>query len=291
MRLLTPHALLNHYEHTTMTYASLMVHLEIGRSNESLVKLSAVLADRFKAAVIGIAVGQQLQPVYVDGYAAGDMFAMDLDDINRNIASAETEFRQALESTSTRLGWRSSVQTGPQAAHIATEARSADLVITGARTSDFFGTSRMASCAEIVMRAGRPVLIVPDTINVPWLDSIVVGWKDTREARRAVSDALPFLRKAARVTVVEFTKLDEMDSVRRRLDDVCDWLGRHSISAEPVVQSEGDGDNQLDTFAEQRGADLIVAGAYGHTRMGEWMFGGYTDDLMRRAKRCVLLSH
>ncbi|MDP4076356.1 universal stress protein [Acidovorax sp. A1169] len=274
-----------------MTYATLMVHLEIGRSNESLLNISAVLADRFKAAVVGIAVGQQLQPAYVDGYAAGDMFALDLDDINKNISEAEDEFRKALASASTRLEWRSSVQMGPQAEHIATEARSADIVLTGARGPDLFGTSRMASCAEIVMRAGRPVLVVPDAVNVPRLDWIVVGWKDTREARRAVSDALPFLSKAAHVTVVEFAMPDDMDSARSRVDDVCAWLAHHGISAEAVVQSAGDGDNLLDTFAERRGADLIVAGAYGHTRLGEWLFGGYTKDLVRRARRCVLLSH
>lgn len=274
-----------------MRYACLMVHLEIGRPNASVLQVAATLAARHQAAVVGMAVGRQLAPVYPDGYADGDLFAQDLEDIERHIGVAAAEFRNALQAAGTVLEWRASVQMGAQAARVVHELRSADLLITRASSPDLLGTTRMADCADLVVRAGRPVLVVPDALIDPRLDRIVVGWKDTREARRAVADALPLLRQAAHVTVVELARPDALHAAQRRVADVCAWLVRHGITAEAVAQPAGEDDNLLNAFAEQRGADLIVAGAYGHSRLGEWIFGGATRDLMQRSSRCVLFSH
>jgi nucleotide-binding universal stress UspA family protein len=121
----------------------------------------------------------------------------------------------------------------------------------------------------------------------------VLGWKDTREARLAVRNALPFLKKASRVTTVEICTSDDQDLARGRVRDVAKYLRGHGVKSETDVRvhmAESDA-HHLIRVAEEDGADLIVAGAYGHSRLGEWMFGGMTRGLLDEAPFCLLMSH
>jgi nucleotide-binding universal stress UspA family protein len=145
------------------------------------------------------------------------------------------------------------------------------------------------------MQAGRPLLIVPDSAD--WLDlrNVLVAWKDTPEARRAIVDALPMMRKAKNVTVAEILEGDGSQSAAAsRVRDVAAWLSRHGVSAsERVAEKDGDLDAtaQLDAIAADLGAGLVVAGAYGHSRFREMILGGMTQHLITQSARCVLLSH
>jgi nucleotide-binding universal stress UspA family protein len=134
---------------------------------------------------------------------------------------------------------------------------------------------------------------VPAAVKSLVADHVVIGWKDTREARRAVKDALPFLHQAKRVTVVEVCKKDEMDIARHHVVDVVRYLAQHKIKAESRVeiQAQGSGADQIITLAEDEGADLMVTGAYGHSRLNEWIFGGMTRDLLTSSPICCLMSH
>ena len=85
---------------------------------------------------------------------------------------------------------------------------------------------------------------------------------------------------------------DERSAAGRRVADVVAWLARHKVDARyRVPMSRGNTVEQLATQASEIGSDLIVAGAYGHTRLTEWVFGGVTRDLIRNSKVCSLLSH
>ena len=144
------------------------------------------------------------------------------------------------------------------------------------------------------MQAGRPLLVVPDRVS--WLDlrSVLVAWKDTPEARRAVADALPMLRKAKEVSIVEIPERDDDRSVAAAsVTDVAAWLGRHGVTATARVSEAGAGTAaaQLEKVAGDVGAGLIVAGAYGHSRFRELILGGVTQYLVTQSARCVLLSH
>ncbi len=120
----------------------------------------------------------------------------------------------------------------------------------------------------------------------------MIAWKDTRETRRAVLDALPLLQQAARVSIVEATGAEDMADARSHVADVAAWLGRHGVAASgQTVPSDGGDAAQLDAFARDHGADLIVAGAYGHSRVREWALGGVTRSLLMHGSRCSLLSH
>ena len=152
---------------------------------------------------------------------------------------------------------------------------------------------RTLDTGAAILGAGRPFLVVPAAVKSLAADHIVVGWKDTREARRAVQDALPFLHEAKRVTVMEICEKDEMDIARNHVDDVVLYLARHRIKAERRVeiQAHGSGADQIIGLAEDEGADLLVTGAYGHSRLNEWVFGGMTRDLLSSSPICCLMSH
>ena len=142
------------------------------------------------------------------------------------------------------------------------------------------------------MQIGCPVLIVPSGGAAPRFERFVVGWKDSRETRRAVVDALPLLKKAVHVAVVEIAANEDLVRARANVADVVAWLAHHRVAAEALaLLSVGSDGDQLDTVARQQGADVLIAGAYGHSRLREWALGGVTRDLLMRGDRCVLLAH
>jgi nucleotide-binding universal stress UspA family protein len=276
-----------------MTYATLMVHLELGRPNTGLLKIVGDLAAKFQASVVGITACQPLQLSYGDGYVSGDVVEQDQAEIQKEVADAEMEYRSALPAHAGKLMWRSNVTMEPLSDYVAREARSADLVITSVDTgASLFDTTKHMNVSDLVMRVGRPVMIVPAAADVLKLDRVVVAWKDTREARRAVLDAVPLLKAATSVTVVEIAPQDGLAAPPRGLEDVVAWLERHGVTAQPLaVAAAGEDADQLARFVQEHQTDLMVAGAYGHSRLREWVLGGVTRDLLMSAGCCSLVSH
>lgn len=275
-----------------MSYATVMVHLEPGRSNAGLLKVVADLAEHFQAGVIGIAACQPMLMVYTEGYVSAELIEQDRRSTARDMEAVEAEFRAALQSRIAKLDWRSTLMYTSLAEYLARQARGADLFITAAPSGDVFDGSRALNLGDLVMHIGRPVLIVPTAAQTLKLGRVVVAWKDTREARRAVFDALPMLLAATDVCVVELTDEDELDEAQARVDDVVGWLDRHGVSATSLVAlSTDDNAAALLAIAQQRQADVIVAGAYGHSRLREWALGGMTRDLLSPIGRCSLVSH
>jgi hypothetical protein len=126
--------------------------------------------------------------------------------------------------------------------YLGEQARSADLVISGIdRSGKPFDSSRDANIGDLVMQLGRPALIVPPSEGMVNLGRVLIGWKDTRETRRAVLDALPLLKEADHVTVCEIASEDCLAAARTHLTDIVDWLKRNDIAAEPIAMlSTGD---------------------------------------------------
>lgn len=275
-----------------MSYASLMVHLELGRSNAPLLKIVAELAERFHAGVVGIAACPPLPMLYGESYFSGESFEQDRARIEKDGRAAEAEFRSLLQTRVTTLDWRSTAAFASPTEYLVREARSADLVITSAATGPLLDPARHVNISDLIMQLGRPVLIVPATTEQLKLERVILGWKDTREARRVALDALPLMKAAGRVSVVEIAAKTELAAARSRVEDVAAWLKQHSIIAEPIASLATDDEViQLNSLAQQQGADVIVAGAYGHSRLREWALGGVTRDLLLSGHRCTLLSH
>ena len=275
-----------------MTYRTLMVHLEPGHSNAGLLKIAGDLAERFDARVIGIAAGRAMQFVYGDGYIPEELIDRDRGQLEKTIKEAEAEFSKTLRTRVGTLEWRSEVMFTPLSEYVAREARSADLVVTGVGSGGVLDASRLINIGDLVMQVGRPVLIVPSAADKLKLEQVVIAWKDTRETQRAVFDALPLLKTAAHVTVVEISADEDMAAARTHVEDVVGWLKWHGVVAESHASpSVGDDASLLNAIAEELGADVIVAGAYGHSRMREWVLGGVTRDLLLHAEHFSLLSH
>ena len=171
--------------------------------------------------------------------------------------------------------------------------RAPDLVITGVnRVGLQLDQLRQLDPSDLVMRVGRPIFVVPPEAEYLKLKCALVAWKDTREARRAVYDALPLLHKAKEVNVVEVILHDgdDREAAQGRVNDVTAWLRRHSISAYGTVLCASDEEDQIEQI-RQYGADFLVAGAYGHTRLREWVLGGFTRSVLTHSRHCALLTH
>jgi nucleotide-binding universal stress UspA family protein len=275
-----------------MSYQTIMVHLHIGHSNADLLQITLSLAERFQAEVLGIMVGQPTQMIYGKGYALLDFFDKEQAHIEQKIAESEVQFRAVFKGFSKHTEWRSTITREPMADYIAAQACSADIIVTSVSPSDFYEGPNGVNAGEIIMQAGRPVIVVPSAVKNLNLDNILIGWKDTREARRAIADALPILKLATQVTVVEICAESEVEVAEQRLAEVIAWLVRHGIAAKPVVSVSVDTDaTQFISIAKQQSADLVVAGAYGHSRFRQWVLGGVTNDLLRLADFSSLLSH
>jgi nucleotide-binding universal stress UspA family protein len=274
-----------------MSYATLMVHLDVDQSNEARLRIAGDLAERFKAKVIGITAADIPAPFY---FAEGDV-AQDLLDKERawlksRIAECEAQFRNVLKPLEERIEWRSAAEWPTD--FVARNARAADLIIAGGKP-ERVDMTREINPGGLVMRAGRPVLIVPSAMQWLKLKTVVVAWKDSREARRAVNDALPLLHLAQEIVVIELLEPgSDQTAAKARVDDVARWLNRRGINASSITpRAQIAVSGQLSILAQDEGADIIVAGAYGHTRFQEWLFGGVTRDMLKQQKHCVLLSH
>ncbi|WP_315772441.1 MULTISPECIES: universal stress protein [unclassified Bradyrhizobium] len=277
-----------------MTFATVMVSLALSQPNEARLQVAADLAARFDAGVIGVAAAEFAPPLYfTTGEQAQDLIEQGEAALRNRLAELEQQFRTAVGDRAASLSWRGAVDF--PARHVLAQARAADILVTGSVPPGMSDAFAVANPKDLVMQAGRPLLVVPDNASSLDLGTVLVAWKETSEARRALTDALPLLAKASGVVVVEILEnTSEYDACTARLADVVAWLGRHKIAASARVAEPGQGRNvvaTLDAVAADLSAGLVVAGAYGHSRFRELVLGGVTEHLMTRSERCVLLSH
>ena len=183
--------------------------------------------------------------------------------------------------------WRELVVDG--AALPMREARHCDLLVLPGGSGDEY--SRAEGIGAILMGCGRPALVVPRQVSGTSPGTIVVAWKATAEAARAVTAAMPLLYKASRIVVlsVEEGQDESMTSPERLVEQLC-W---HGLPAEGRrIRREGrSGPDALIAAASDIKADLLVMGAYGHSRLRELIFGGYTQHMLEAAPLPVLMFH
>jgi nucleotide-binding universal stress UspA family protein len=278
-----------------MTYATVMVSLALDQSNEARLEVAGHVAERFEAGLIGIAASQFSPPLYfTSGERAQDLIEQGRESVRKRMSELEAQFRAAAKDRSPRVEWRFAIDF--PARYILQQARCADVILSGPDRGALADPLALASPKDLVMQAGRPLLIVPDAVHSFDAGHVLVAWKDAPEARRAIADSLPILRKAGAVTVAEIPERgDGRSAALSRVRDVAAWLSRHGVSASELVPDNKDDQQdatvQLDRIAADVGAGIIVAGAYGHSRFREWILGGVTQHLITQSVRCVLLSH
>lgn len=275
-----------------MTYSSLMVHLDLEESNDARLHVAGDLAEQFNAKLIGIACCQPQPSIYANGSFAQSLVQQLRAEAEEKMDQLHQRFTATFQNRVKDTEWRSAF--AEPADYVVRQARAADLVITGTDQGGVLMDSLWRlDPSELVMRLGRPMMVVPPAVDRLKLSSVVIGWKDARESRRAIVDALPLLQKAKEVTVVEIVENDDdRSAAAHRVTDVVAWLARHNVDAcHRVPTLRGNAVEQLEAQASEIGADVIVAGAYGHTRLSEWVFGGVTRDLITGSRQCSFLSH
>jgi nucleotide-binding universal stress UspA family protein len=167
----------------------------------------------------------------------------------------------------------------------------ADLVIVGSSYPD--GLPRDWSAEALLLTTGVPFLLLPERWVGSVAEHVVVAWNASREARRAIADALPLLVSALSVTILV---VDPQDNPRHGDEpgaDVAHYLTRHGAKvAVERVRSHGDPvAKMILAYAERHNTDLIVLGAYSHARTAEMIFGGVTRSLLRDAAVPLLIAH
>jgi nucleotide-binding universal stress UspA family protein len=277
-----------------MEYATILVSLALDQENKARLEVAGEMAERFDAAIVGVAAAQFSPPLYfTTGRQAQALIDEGEASIGKRLSELEAQFREAMKHRNKSVEWRSALDL--PARYVLQQARCADIVVSGGDAGVLSDPFALVGPKDLVMQAGRPLLIVPDSAD--WLDmrSILVAWKDTTEARRAIVDALPMLRKAKDVTVAEIVEWDgDRSAAVSRVQDVVGWLARHGVSASELVPQRDETRipaDQLDAIAANVGAGVVVAGAYGHSRFRELILGGMTQHLISQPARCALLSH
>ena len=188
----------------------------------------------------------------------------------------------------------------PASVGVPREGRCADLIVAGqddpkdpdSYLGDFFPENLVLSC-------GRPVLLVPNAGNERSTGGrVLVAWDGSREATRAVHDALPFLRAAASTTILTVNGMhagrDDDERIRLPGADIATVLARHGVQVEVADTETGAGGSVGEVLLSQvadGGVDLLVMGAYGHARWRELMMGGATRTILKSMTVPVLMSH
>ena len=202
-------------------------------------------------------------------------------------------FNQVVGQDKTKTSWRS--LTGSISYDLETEARYGDLLILGQPDPEQALSLNNGITDGIIMSSGRPCLLIPYRGNgLAFGASPLIAWDGSREASRAVHDALPFLKQSGKATIL----IVDPESVDIEFADlpgamISEHLARHDINVKVKVLSGGSkstGDTIL-SYADEYGHDLIVMGAYGHSRLREIVLGGATRAIMKASKVPVLMSH
>jgi len=181
------------------------------------------------------------------------------------------------------------------------DASVADSVIAHSHTADLIVTSRASKNGWIddvseraAIESGRPVIVLPDEGDLPSIGmDITIAWKNSKEATRAVFDALPLLHRARRVRLLTVVEDDVESADRASKAQLMAALSRHGVKVEvdsiPKIGLSA-GDALLD-YVKSRNQDLLVMGLYGHSRFREFFLGGVSRDVLRHVSVPVFLSH
>jgi len=279
-----------------MFFKEILVTLEPGAALERRIVHAADLALTHEAHLVGLSV---IEPLNLAGYFSPGLEAIvELEE--RHLAAAEhaarkieADFRSACSALGLSAEWR--LGKGDMADVTVEHARYADLTITGQVNPDSPPPGAAARLPErLALDSGRPVLVLPYVGRWETFGRrVLVAWNRTREAVRAVNDALPILRKAESVTVLSINPEPADGRANPPGADLALHLARHGVKVESshTVAKDIAVGSALLSRASDLGADLIVMGCYGHSRLRELVLGGTSRDILGHMTVPVLMSH
>lgn len=281
-----------------MALKDILVHFDASKPAEGRLRLAAELARQHGAHLSVLHVVDIELPLIASADAGGGTAIAGVIEQMREGALAEAArleavAREVIRRENLSGEWR--LAEGITAEHVALHARYADLVVIGQEDPEGEAPHAGAVVEQVLFSAGRPALIVPYAGTFATVGRrVMLGWNASREAARAVNDALPLLSAADAVTVFSVNPRKGLGAHGDRPGaDIALHLARHGIKVhveQSIAPDVGDGDVLLNQASEM-GADLIVVGAYGHSRLREMVMGGVTRTLLRQMTVPVLMSH
>lgn len=278
-----------------MSWKTIVVPLDSGSRCPERIAVAAALAARHDSHVIGIAaagIPDYVVPLETPMHTP-ELYAASRAEVRRRAEQlAEAFERQVREIGAASFESRVLIEEPLDAA--VRLGRCADLIVLG-QTNRKDTPSGIAwdFPQQVVIHSGTPTLVVPYAGRFGVVgNSVLVAWKNTREAAAALHAALPLLQAARNVRLCTFREPGEIGSDDDLLRDARSWLRRHGVDAEARSDATGiDAAEALLSRAFDFGADCIVAGAYGHTRLREWALGGFTRSLLEHMTVPTLMAH
>lgn len=280
-----------------MAYKTVLVHFnELDRA-EAVLQAGIGIARAHQAHLIGLYVVPRIQYFYAaaEVQIATEIFEAEEKFYKEQGAAIKAIFEREVPND-LPSEWRLVEGTGPVTVGIALKhAVCADIVVTGQINPERGLEGDVVAPERLVMESGRPVLVVPyaGQFTLP-PKTVMVAWNATREAARAAFDALPLLKSAKAVKLLWINPPDDEKMSRAMAGtELASALSRQGVKVEAmrsVGKDIGIGDELLSRAADH-GADMIVMGAYGHSRLREYVFGGATQHMLQHMTVPVLLSH
>jgi nucleotide-binding universal stress UspA family protein len=276
-----------------MVLKDILVHVDESANCAVRIKAAVALAELHNAALTGLYVIPHPDiPAYVDFEIPEDILAEREAELVNQAGIAEKAFAAASGALGSAASWR--CETGHPLSILLHRSRYTDLIMVGSK--DMEGAEVVFACyaEKLALESGTAVLVLPREIGEfdVSFKNILLGWNESRESTRALHDALPLLQRSDKVTAV---------SIRRRhealagdaADALTQYLLHHGIACDRklVDNPSGSTGEALLELAEICAADLIVSGAYGHTRFRELVLGGVTRHLLTHAPIPVLIAH
>jgi nucleotide-binding universal stress UspA family protein len=278
-----------------MDYKTILVHLDRGARRSERLELALTLAERYDAHLVGLfALSEVRVPTYVRSDPTGALLAAQEWQRAEAAREAEAAFRAAAaRHGGVKAEWRVSSADALDAVRL--NARYSDLVVAGQREREAEDEAGVAPgfVDELVLSCGRPVLLVPYAGRFPAAGRrVLVAWNASAEAARAIADALPLLARAERVNIIVFETGEPGDHGEEPGADAALYLARHGVKATVSRYGSPDIDvgSQVLSRAADMSADLIVMGAYGHSRMRELVLGGVSRTILESMTAPVLMS-
>ncbi len=262
-----------------MSYRTILANFNIDGPTAPLMDFAINLAAQFKAHLIGICAADVTLPMTAPEGVLTNGETMRL--LREETEQRQKKIRREFESragTNVTHEWREAIANPTR--FLLENARVADLIVTGCEDDTTLGhPDSYINLGNVVLQAGRPVLVAAKEVRSIFTNTAVIAWKDTRESRRAVMDALPLLSQANEVIVVTADRNADM-LTQECLDDVCTFLHRHGIAARSEILTDKHEGDSLLSFIRHEEAEIVISGAYGHSRVRELVFGGVTRSLL-----------
>ncbi len=277
-----------------MVYRDLLLLLDDSRGSSGRITAAVEFAKRTGADINALYLGVYHQ---IPSYAAAEISSQILEAreeaIQKEAQTSKEAFERACGAAGVEGRFSCLVNAPGELADAAMAAgRITDLIVMGQPDEDEGGWMGPWLLESILLGSGRPALVVPyigahETIGT----KVLVGWDGGREAARAVGDALPLLMKASEVTVLSVNR--DPDRKRPSTEEIAGHLARHGVPAkhhDVKIQALSPANYMLNRASDE-GADLIVMGAYAHSRLRELILGGMTRDILKHMTVPVMLSH